>query len=74
MLARVRYIAREMLAHHAMPVGGVLFVEEAFDELSNFLFCLFAVDGLINLRFNIELHFGTHFANGPVQHTFSHFS
>ena len=32
MLARVRYVAGEVLAHDAVPVGRVLLVEELLDE------------------------------------------
>ena len=66
MLARKRYIAGEVLSNYTVPVGRVFLVEEAFEVLGNLLLGFLAVNGFVDLRLDVFLHFGRHFANRPV--------
>ena len=70
-LARVSYIAREVLAHDAVPVGRVLLVEVLLDELGDLLLvAVVLVYGHVHLFLDVRLHVRGHLANDPVDVSF----
>ena len=64
--ARVRYVRREVLAHHAVPVGRIFFVKETLNVLGDLLLSVLLVHDLVNLLLEVALHFLTHLAHHPL--------
>ena len=64
--ARVRYVRREVLTNHTVPVWRVLLVEETLDVLCNLLLSIFLVHDLIDLLFKVTFHFLAHLAYHPL--------
>ena len=63
-----------MLAHHTVPVWGVLFVEKVLDVLRDLLLSFLLVDSAVDLLLNVVLHLLLHFANDPCYTTLCHSS
>ena len=64
--ACIRYVTREVLAHYAVPVGGILLVKECLYEFCDLFLRLFGVHDLVDLLFEVSLHFFAHFADFPL--------
>ena len=73
MLALISYITGKVFADAAVPVWTIGPVEELFDGLANVLLLICFIDGLVDLLFNMVFHFLVHFADDPLDITFSHF-
>ena len=72
--ARVRYVGRKVLPYYAVPVGRVLLVEEAFDELGDLLLGILVVHDVVDLLLEVGLHLFAHLADDPLHSSFcSHF-
>ena len=64
--ARVRYVRREVLTNHTVPVWRVLLVEETLNVLCDLLLSVLLVHDLVNLLLEVALHFLTHLAHHPL--------
>ena len=75
MLARVSYIAGEVLAYDAVPVGRVLAVEELLDALADLLFraAVVFINRQVHLLLDVLLHLHCHLADYPLHVTFRHY-
>jgi len=73
MLASVRYVTGKVFADYAVPIRGVLHVEEFLYGLCDFFLCVSLVYGGVHLLFNVLLHIRRHFADNPLYVSFSHF-
>ena len=74
MLARVGYIAGEMFANNAVPVGCIFAIEVLLNEFRDLLFGVGLIESQVNLFLNVLFHVGCHFTNNPLDVSFSHLS
>ena len=73
-LACIRYIGGKVLTNYAVPVWGVLFIEETLYVFRDLLFSFFLIYCTIHLLLHVVLHVLIHFTDHPGHITLCHFS